>query len=71
MRLVISDTSPISNLIAIGQLHLLPALYETIYIPPAVYRELSVLHANLNPITEANWLVIRRPFNVQRTDELA
>jgi predicted nucleic acid-binding protein len=38
--IVVSNTSPISNLAAIGQLDLLPQLYGTIIIPPAVYQEL-------------------------------
>ncbi len=39
--IVVSDTSPINNLAAIHQLHLLQQLYGTILIPEAVYRELT------------------------------
>lgn len=39
--IVVSDTSPINNLAAINQLHLLQQLYETVIIPQAVYRELT------------------------------
>lgn len=39
--IIVSDTSPINNLAAINQLHLLRQLYETVCIPEAVYRELS------------------------------
>jgi len=35
--IVVSDTSPITNLAAIGQLDLLWQLYQTIIIPQAVY----------------------------------
>jgi uncharacterized protein len=38
--IVVSDTSPITNLAAIGQLGLLRQLYLTIIIPPAVYNEM-------------------------------
>ncbi len=38
--IVVSDTSPINNLAAIGQLGLLQQLYGNIIIPPAVYQEL-------------------------------
>ncbi len=38
--IVISNTSPISNLAAIGHLELLQQLYSNIIIPPAVYQEL-------------------------------
>lgn len=39
--IIVSDTSPINNLAAINQLHLLQQLYETVIIPEAVYRELT------------------------------
>jgi uncharacterized protein len=39
--IVVSDTSPINNLAAINQLHLLLRLYGTVLIPEAVYRELT------------------------------
>lgn len=39
--IVISDTSPINNLAAIDQLHLLQQLYGTVFIPEAVYQELT------------------------------
>ena len=38
---VVSDTSPINNLAAIHQLHLLHQLYGTVLIPKAVYQELT------------------------------
>ncbi|MEM6807378.1 MAG: DUF3368 domain-containing protein [Bacteroidota bacterium] len=38
--IVISDTSPITNLIKIGRLGLLRKIYPKIYIPKAVYDEL-------------------------------
>ena len=39
--IVVSDTSPILNLIAVGKLHLLRDLYAEIVVPPAVQGELS------------------------------
>ncbi|MFM7713228.1 MAG: DUF3368 domain-containing protein, partial [Microcystis sp.] len=39
--IIVSDTSPINNLAAINQLHLLQQLYEVVFIPEAVYRELT------------------------------
>jgi uncharacterized protein len=39
--IIVSDTSPINNLAAIDRLDLLRQLYETIFIPEAVYRELT------------------------------
>ena len=40
--IVVSNTSPIINLAAIGQLELLQHLYGTIAIPQAVYHEIAV-----------------------------
>jgi predicted nucleic acid-binding protein len=39
--IIVSDTSPINNLAAINQLCLLQQLYEIVFIPEAVYRELT------------------------------
>lgn len=39
--MVVSNTSPIINLAAIGQLDLLRALYDEVLIPDAVYREIA------------------------------
>ena len=38
--IVVSNTSPMTNLAAIGQVALLRQLYGGVYIPEAVYREL-------------------------------
>ncbi len=38
--IVVSNTSPLTNLAAIGQLSILHALYGTVYIPEAVQHEL-------------------------------
>jgi len=40
--IVVSNTSPIINLAAVGQLELLQRLYGTITIPQAVYYEIAV-----------------------------
>jgi len=39
--IIVSDTSPINNLAAINHLHLLNQLYGTVFIPEAVYQELT------------------------------
>lgn len=38
--IIVSDTSPITNLAAIGQLDLLRQLYSRVIIPEAVYNEM-------------------------------
>lgn len=42
--LVVSDTSPLSNLAIIGRLDLLKLQFAEVLMPPAVARELSALH---------------------------
>jgi len=48
--IVISDTSPILNLSAIGKLGLLRDLYAEIVVPPAVQAELSRNGTDLDPL---------------------
>ena len=40
--IVVSNTSPIINLAAIGKLDLLKKCFDKVYIPPAVYNEITV-----------------------------
>lgn len=59
--IVISDTSPILNLAAVGQLELLLKLYRKVAMPPEVERELR-----RNGFTQSlSWLVV-----IQPTDKL-
>lgn len=44
--IVVSDTSPITNLAAIGQLDLLRQLYHRVLIPEAVFSELTAQGGN-------------------------
>lgn len=45
--IVVSDTSAISNLLTIGQAHLLTEIFGNVLIPPAVEEELRRFHAIL------------------------
>jgi predicted nucleic acid-binding protein len=40
MRLVVADTSPIFDLLSIGQIDLLPRLFGTVFVPDAMHKEL-------------------------------
>ena len=53
MRLVIADTSPIRYLVQIGQIDLLPRLFEKIFLPSVVADELR--HASAPPSVQA-WM---------------
>jgi len=54
--IVVSNTSPIANLAAIGQLDLLKQLYEKVTIPQAVYREITVVGAGQPGLMEVQTL---------------
>jgi uncharacterized protein len=57
--IIVSDTSPISNLSAIGQLKLLQQLYGNVVIPTAVYQEI-INSGDTDPavlaIKSVNWI---------------
>jgi hypothetical protein len=60
--IVVSNTSPIINLAAIGQVGLLAHLYGTILIPPAVYHEIVVRGQGQPGAAEAqtaSWISVR------------
>jgi uncharacterized protein len=59
--IIVSDTSPISNLAVVGYIHLLPKLFGTIIIPDIVYHELlanSIDHPVTQVTQSATWLEI-------------
>jgi uncharacterized protein len=60
--IIVSDTSPINNLAAINQLHLLHQLYGTVLIPESVYRELTDPNFSVAGATEVqtfDWIQTR------------
>jgi uncharacterized protein len=64
--LVISDTSPIINLAAIGYLHLLPDLFGEIVIPKAVFQEIVIDGAGesgADEIQSATWIRVVKSKN--------
>ncbi|MEL7006469.1 MAG: UPF0175 family protein [Bacteroidota bacterium] len=61
--IIVSDTSAITNLWQVNQLALLPELFGTITIPPAVQRELYVIPEQAKAFAELSWLVVKSPTN--------
>ena len=58
--IVVSDTSPINNLAAIGHLQLLRKLYGQVIIPEAVYSELvSFSVAGAEEVKTFDWILVR------------
>ena len=59
--IVVSDTSPITNLAAIGRLDLMPRLFGSVLIPDAVAKELAACPADalgFVDLSANNWLVV-------------
>lgn len=54
--IVVSDTSPITNLIQIGSLELLNAVFGEIVIPKTVYDELCVIAVQKEIIDQQKWI---------------
>ncbi|MEZ4777606.1 MAG: DUF3368 domain-containing protein [Bacteroidia bacterium] len=73
--IVVSDTSPISNLIDLGQLTLLRALFNQVVIPTAVESELLQVedpqfrHSYLQS-RESGWLIVKSPVNLSEVNRL-
>lgn len=60
--IIVSDTSPISNLLIIDKLSILQKLYAPVIIPHAVYQEICALEPlgfDLTPILNASWISVQ------------
>ena len=61
---IIADSSPLIALALIEQLDLLPQLYPQVFVPPAVWDEVTIQGAGLpeaQAVCQASWLVIQTP----------
>ncbi|NJL92188.1 MAG: DUF3368 domain-containing protein [Coleofasciculaceae cyanobacterium SM2_1_6] len=70
---IVSDTSPISNLAKVGQLHLMFQLYGKVLIPNAVHEELLDPRAGETVIIAvqlADWLEVRSVQNQELVNAL-
>ena len=70
--IVVSDTSPILNLLRVDRLELLTLLYGQVLIPPAVFAELSA-KTDLAPVMGIDFmssLIIGTPNDQKRVQEL-
>ena len=72
MAIVVSDTSPIAALAHVGQLDLLPRLFQIVLIPPAVAAELASPSMAIKPLTpvELPFVEVRMPANLERVARL-
>lgn len=56
--IVVSDTSPITNLIQIDCLHLLQAVFGHIVIPQTVYKELCEIPTQKTILDDQDWISV-------------
>jgi uncharacterized protein len=71
--IIVSDTSPITNLAAIGQLDLLRQLYSSVSIPKAVYDEMVGVDKIVPGAVEVqtlSWIQIQAVVNSQQVTQL-
>lgn len=68
--LVVSDTSPITNLLRIGHLNVLKILFGEIFIPPAVYEELSEYQDQKVLLDAEPWIRLQSVINEAEVNKL-
>lgn len=71
--IVVSDTSPITNLAAIGQLDLLRQLYGNLVIPTAVYNEMAGVNKLVPGAIEVQtlaWIQTQAVTNYQQVTQI-
>ncbi len=71
--IVVSDTTPIISLMKAGQLELLQKLFGTVYIPGAVYRELTeneVFSREVKIVQECEFIYVEEVNNRQSVNIL-
>ncbi len=71
--IIISDTSPLSNLALVDCLFLLKAIYQTVVIPQAVADELSNVEGEdlrITAVLSLDWVEVRQSNNLQLIAEL-
>lgn len=64
--IIVSDTSPIANLLQIDRLDLLHAIFGDVVIPPAVEHEVLALenfNVDLASFHKAGWIMLRKPLD--------
>ena len=71
--IIVSDTSPITSLLSIDQIELLPQLYTTIFIPKGVEEELLKVQSRKSELEthlSKDWLEVRELTDQERFEEI-
>jgi predicted nucleic acid-binding protein len=71
--IIVSDTSPISNLILIERLDILRELFSDVIVPPAVNTEikaLKLLGKDIREFETAEWIRVSKPADLHKVNSL-
>lgn len=68
--IVVSDTSPITNLITVGHIDLLREIFTKVIIPPAVFEEVCQIPANRNVLSGLDWIETGALHKTKQRDDL-
>jgi hypothetical protein len=71
--IIVSDTSPISNLLQINRLELLHVIFGEVIIPPSVEQEILALEKfqiDLAAFHSAGWIKLRQPADLKAVNAL-
>ena len=68
--IVVSDTSPITNLLQIGELDLLRRIFGEIIVPIQVFNELCQIESQKNVLGKQEWIKSATPSNRKLKDDL-
>ena len=64
--IIVSDTSPISNLLRIDRLDILKELYGSVIVPQRVYQEIGALVTfgiDITLVQSADWINVQTPLD--------
>lgn len=68
--IVVSDTSPITNLLRIGRIELLRDLFQKVIIPETVYSEIATIEGQRTALTSRDWINVVSVTNLQLLNRL-
>lgn len=69
--IIVSDTTPLSELAKVGQMTLLRDIFGTIAIPQEVYREVTTgVHPAVGEVQAATWIEVRSVADPQKIFDL-
>lgn len=68
--IVVSDTSPLTNLIQIQRLSILKDIFGNVVITPSVYKELCVIPEQQKVLAEQNWIHVKESADKQMVHHL-